>query len=130
MTPEKSRPLSPHVTIYAWPLNAILSILHRATGTMLLLGAVLVVCWLTAASVSKEAFGLVDSLMTTLLGDLVMLGLLAALCFHFMNGIRHLVWDVGAGFDSRSVRLSAIGGLGGAAILFMVALAATGALGG
>ena len=128
MQTEQDRPLSPHVTIYAWPLNAVLSILHRMTGSVLLVGAVLVVCWLMAASISKPLFDCVNALMTSIPGDIVMLGLLAALCFHFVNGIRHLVWDAGAGFDSRTVRLTAIAGLCSAAVLFVCALVATGGL--
>ena len=114
---QSNRPISPHATIYRWPMNAIMSILHRVTGVGLAVGAVLVVWWFLALATSSRYFGFVDGLMTSLLGDFVMVCLLAALWYHFCNGIRHLVWDMGAGLDGGSVRRSAIAGWCGAAFL-------------
>ena len=122
-TQPNSRPLSPHATIYRFPLNAVLSILHRITGVALAVGGVLVVWWLLAASISSDYFRLVDGLMTTVLGDLVMLGCLAAISFHLCNGLRHLVWDAGAGFSDRSVKFSAVAGMAGTAIIFLAFVA-------
>ena len=122
-TQHSSRPLSPHATIYRFPLNAVLSILHRITGVALAVGGVVVVWWLLAASVSRDYFEFVDGLMTTVLGDLVILGCLAALSFHLCNGLRHLVWDAGAGFSNRNVKFSAIAGLAGTAIIFLAFVA-------
>jgi len=117
---HQARPLSPHVTIFRWPLNAIMSILHRITGVVMAGGGVLVVWWFLAASVSESYFAVVDGLMTSIVGDLVMLGLLAALCHHFCNGIRHLIWDTGRGLGDRDITLSSRVSLGGAIILFVV----------
>ena len=122
-TQHNSRPLSPHATIYRFPLNAVLSILHRITGVALAVGGVVVVWWLLAASVSRDYFKFVDGLMTTVIGDLVVLGCLAALSFHLCNGLRHLVWDAGAGFSNRNVQFSAIAGVAGTAIIFLAFVA-------
>ncbi|MCY3878771.1 MAG: succinate dehydrogenase, cytochrome b556 subunit [Rhodobacteraceae bacterium] len=111
------RPLSPHATIYRWPLNAIMSILHRVTGIGLTVGAVLAVWWLLAASISAEYFHTVDGILTSFLGDLVLTGSLAALWYHCCNGIRHLVWDSGHGFEDSNVRISGWAGLAAAFIL-------------
>ena len=86
-------------------------------------GGVLVVCWLLAASISRDYFRFVDGLITAVLGDLVMLGCLAALAFHLCNGLRHLVWDAGAGFSDRSVKFSAVAGMAGTAIIFLAFVA-------
>lgn len=102
-----NRPLSPHVVIYRWPLNAILSILHRATGVGLVVGAILIVWWLFAAATSSTYFFIVDSLLTSFLGEIVLVFSLASLWFHACNGIRHLIWDTGKGFDSKNVNFSA-----------------------
>ncbi len=75
------------------------------------------VWWLFAASISEEHFKFVDGLLTSIIGELVMLGLLAAFWYHFCNGIRHLIWDMGTGFDAANVRLSAMLGLLGTAVL-------------
>ncbi|MEO0994046.1 MAG: succinate dehydrogenase, cytochrome b556 subunit [Pseudomonadota bacterium] len=94
-----NRPLSPHLEIYRLEWTMALSIMHRITGCALTLGAVLVVWWLMAAATGPDYFAFVDGLMTSWIGNLVMLGSLWALCYHTCNGVRHLIWDTGYGFD-------------------------------
>ena len=101
-----NRPLSPHLQIYRPQITAVLSILHRITGVGLTLGALLVVWWLIAAAISPDYFALVDGLLTSWLGLLVLTGSLWALWFHALNGIRHLIWDAGWGFELRTVSIS------------------------
>ncbi len=114
---KNERPLSPHATIYRWPLNAIMSILHRITGAGLMAGAALSVWWLLAASASGDYFEFVDGLLTSVLGDIVLAGSLAALWYHCCNGIRHLIWDTGRGFDGVVVRLSGWAAIVAASVL-------------
>ena len=90
-----NRPLSPHLQIYRPQLTSITSILTRITGNALLLGALLIVWWLLAASTSQEHFAVANAVITSVLGDLVMLGSLWALWYHFLAGLRHLIWDQG-----------------------------------
>ena len=111
------RPLSPHLQIYRLQITSVLSILHRLTGIALTLGGVLVVWWLTAAATSPRYFGLVDGLLTTWLGLLVLTGSLWALWFHTLNGVRHLVWDTGRGFDLDTVTRSGWVVVGGSVVL-------------
>jgi succinate dehydrogenase / fumarate reductase cytochrome b subunit len=94
-----SRPLSPHLSIYKPEYTMVLSITHRITGVGLALGAALVAWWFIAAASGSDYFATVDGLLTSTLGDLVLLGSTAALWYHFCNGIRHLIWDAGYGFD-------------------------------
>lgn len=94
----KTRPLSPHLTIYRPQINSVTSIFHRVTGVGLVLAAVLVVWWLVAASSGAAYFGFVDGLMTSWFGFLVLGGSLWALWYHFCTGVRHLIWDTGAGY--------------------------------
>ena len=89
------RPLSPHLQIYRWPLTMVLSILHRAAGVALSLGAILLVWWLVAAASGPEAYDRVGSFFGSWIGCLLLLGWTAALFYHLCNGIRHLVWDTG-----------------------------------
>lgn len=98
-----NRPLSPHLQVYRPQITSILSIVHRATGVGLTLGAVMVVWWLLAAATGDDYFETVDGLMTSFLGHLVWLGLTWALSYHFLNGIRHLWWDMGNGFELETV---------------------------
>ena len=122
MPRQAKRPLSPHVTVYRWPLNALMSITHRITGAGLLLGALLMVWWLVAAAASEEYFSLVNRALTSPIGDLLMLCMMVAFWYHFCNGIRHLIWDSGAGFEDRSTRVTAYLGLGGTVLLSVLTL--------
>ena len=100
------RPLSPHLQVYRFPLTAILSITHRITGVGLAVGALVLVAWLAAAAAGPAWFGLVSALLGSWLGRLVLLGFTWALFYHLCNGIRHLFWDVGVGFEIDEARNS------------------------
>ena len=112
-----NRPLSPHLQIYRPQLTSVLSIVHRMTGVGMTLGAVLVVWWLMAAATSPEYFAFVDGLLTSWLGYLVLLGLTWALSYHMLNGIRHLIWDLGYGFEMETVNRSGIAVVIGSGVL-------------
>lgn len=101
-----NRPLSPHLQVYKWGLHMALSILHRATGVALGAGTLLLAWWLIAAASGPEAYAQVQVCMTSWLGRLVMFGFTWALMLHLCNGVRHLVWDAGRGFELPTVRLS------------------------
>lgn len=118
------RPLSPHLTIYRPQMTSVLSILHRVTGVGLTLGALLGVWWFLAAATDAEYFAFVDGLLTSWIGWLVLVMSLFALWFHFCNGIRHLVWDAGYGFDLAVVQKSGIAVLAGTVVLTVVTLIA------
>jgi succinate dehydrogenase / fumarate reductase cytochrome b subunit len=94
-----------------------LSIVHRMTGVGLTLGAVLVVWWLLAAATGPEYFAIVDGLLTSWIGLLVLLGSTWALAYHLLNGIRHLVWDIGYGYELETVDRSGIAVLIGSGVL-------------
>jgi succinate dehydrogenase / fumarate reductase cytochrome b subunit len=112
-----NRPLSPHLQIYRPQLTSVLSIVHRMTGVGLTLGAVLVVWWLLAAATGPEYFAIVDGLLTSWIGLLVLLGSTWALAYHLLNGIRHLVWDIGYGYELETVDRSGIAVLIGSGVL-------------
>jgi succinate dehydrogenase cytochrome b subunit len=94
-----NRPLSPHLQIYRWQLTSVLSILHRAAGIALSAGAILLVWWLVAAAAGKGAYANVQHFLKSPLGVALLFGWSAALFYHLCNGIRHLVWDSGRGFE-------------------------------
>ena len=113
-----NRPLSPHLQIYRPQWTWVPSILHRITGVGMAVGGVMVVWWLTAAAVGgPDYFVLVDGLITSWLGHLVLLGLTWSLAFHLLNGIRHLVWDVGRGFEIETAERTAQGTVIGSLVL-------------
>lgn len=94
----KSRPLSPHLSVYKMTITMAMSIMHRITGAALYIGTVLLAIWLLAAATSPEAFATVQTLWGSILGRLVLLGYTWALVHHALGGLRHFIWDSGAGF--------------------------------
>lgn len=117
-----SRPLSPHLQIYRPQLNAITSILNRITGNALLVSAVLVVWWLLAAATGKAYFDLVDGILTSFLGDLVMALSALGLWYHALGGLRHLIWDTGRGLDVASADRMGWAMIIGAVVLTLLTL--------
>ena len=105
---QAERPLSPHIQIYRWPINMALSITHRATGIGLALGLILLTWWLLALASGPEAFATVQAVVRSWFGALVLFLWTLALFFHLGNGIRHLIWDAGYGFEIETARTSAI----------------------
>ena len=100
------RPLSPHLQVYRWPISMALSILHRVTGCALGVGTLLLTWWLVAAASPDEVFDRAQWFMGSALGLLLLFGWSLALIFHFFNGIRHLVWDAGIGFEAPAYNTS------------------------
>lgn len=95
----ENRPLSPHLQVYRPQLTSVLSILHRITGIALALGTLLLVYWLVALSVGPQAYAAAEGFAGSILGRLLIFGWSLALFYHLCNGIRHLFWDAGLGFE-------------------------------
>lgn len=102
-----SRPVSPHLQIWRWHVTMLASILHRATGVALTLGAIGLAGWLAALAAGPEAFTPIDDLLHSPLGQIALYGLASALGFHLLAGLRHLVLDTGLWFKKPSANLSA-----------------------
>ena len=93
------RPLSPHLQIYKWQLTSVLSILHRATGIALAVGTLYLAVWVMCAAASPRAYAVFQDFNTSIAGRIVLGGWLFSGFFHLCNGIRHLFWDAGYGFE-------------------------------
>ncbi len=96
---NQNRPLSPHLQVYRPQLTSVLSILHRFTGVALVVGSVLLVYWLAAAAAGAGAYETAQILIGSWIGRLLLFGWTFALFYHLCNGIRHLCWDIGMGFE-------------------------------
>lgn len=121
--PARARPLSPHLQVYRPQLTSILSITHRATGVALAAGTLLLVWWLVAAATGPEQFATVQAVMGSWLGKLVLLGWTVSLFFHLANGIRHLFWDAGLGFELKTTYASGWAVVAATAVLTILAWA-------
>ena len=100
------RPLSPHIHIYKPQLTSVLSILHRATGIFLCLGAVVYAWWVTALSLGPGPYEAMREVLGSWLGKLLLFAWTFSFFFHLCNGVRHLFWDAGTGFDLQTVYAS------------------------
>jgi succinate dehydrogenase / fumarate reductase cytochrome b subunit len=104
---NRTRPLSPHLTIYRWPLTMILSILHRATGVSLSVGLIIFSVWIFAIAFGEQYFTFFVYIFSNWIGRFLLVVWTFAFFLHFCNGLRHLYWDTGRGFDRERVEISA-----------------------
>ena len=118
-----NRPMSPHLQVYRPQLTSVLSITHRATGVGLGVGTIFLVWWIMAAAAGAEYFAYVQAIMGSWLGLLILLGFSWAVFFHLCNGIRHLFWDAGYGFELDAAYKSGWVTLTGSVILTVIAWA-------
>ncbi len=105
---KANRPLSPHLQIYRWYLTMALSIAHRTSGVALSVGLLFLTWWLLALAGGEETFARVEWWKDSVLGVLFLFGMTFALAYHLGNGIRHLVWDMGYGFEPEVAQKSGI----------------------
>ncbi len=123
-TATRQRPLSPHLSIYRWPITMTMSILHRISGAALYVGTLLVAWWLIAAATSPGHFAFVHWLITSWLGLLVLFGYTFAIFLHLLGGIRHFICDVGAGLGKQTASKLALATVIGAVALTALTWAA------
>ncbi|HSC07558.1 MAG TPA: succinate dehydrogenase, cytochrome b556 subunit [Steroidobacteraceae bacterium] len=116
-----TRPLSPSLQIYRPQLTSVLSISHRLTGVLLSAGAIFLVVWLTAAAAGSRSYAALDEFLGSWLGLALLLAWAFSLFFHLCNGVRHLLWDAGYGFELRTIYASGWAVLAVSALLTLAA---------
>ena len=114
---KKERPLSPHLQIYKPQITSVLSIMHRITGVALTFGTVLIVLWITTLSLGENFYQYYMIFIKSWFGNLILIGFTFALFYHLSNGIRHLFWDFGYGYELNTVFMSGVAVLISAFIL-------------
>ena len=95
----RERPLSPHLQVYRWQITMTMSILHRTTGVILTVGAFALAWWLLALAAGGDAYDTAAACLASPLGMFALFGFTLSLVYHLLNGIRHLAWDAGLGFE-------------------------------
>ena len=103
---NRPRPLSPHLQVYKPQLTSILSILHRGTGIVLSIGSIFLVSWILVLTLGESAYQIYSQLVNNWFGKLVIFGFTFGLFYHLSNGIRHLFWDAGYGYDLKDAYIS------------------------
>lgn len=95
MTTNPDRPLSPHLQVYNLPLSARLSITHRITGVLLIIGSVMVAAWIIAAAMGEDYYNIAMGWAQSQTGKYILIGWSAALYYHMLSGVRHMIMDTG-----------------------------------
>lgn len=125
-----NRPLSPHLDVYRWQWSNALSILHRLTGVLMAAGALALTLWLTSLAAGPGAYDAVSGVLRSPLGLLALAGWTFCFFYHLCNGIRHLAWDAGYGFEIPRARATGRAVVAAAVLLtavtWIAALAGTG----
>jgi len=123
---NRERPLSPHLQVYRWQVQMVTSIIHRATGVILVIGSLLVAWGLIALAGGPESWARFAGLARSGFGFLILFGWSCALAYHLLNGVRHLVQDAGYGYKVesfiRSSWISVVGSLVLTALVWLVAV--------
>ena len=105
---DSKNPLSPHLQIYRWHVSSLLSITHRISGVINLLALILIFFWLLVLSFGENNYELFLLGINSFLGKFILIGFTWSMSFHLLSGIRHLVWDLGYGFEIKTANISGI----------------------
>ena len=105
---DLNNPLSPHLQIYRWHISSLLSIIHRISGVINLLALILILFWLVILSLGESNYELFLFAINSFFGKFILILFTWSMSFHLLSGIRHLVWDLGYGFEIKTANISGI----------------------
>ena len=103
---QNNNPLSPHLQIYKWQISSLLSIAHRIIGVINFFAMTLICFWSLSLLLGQSSYQLIQIFLNTIFGKFVIVSLCWTFSFHILNEIRHLVWDVGYGFDPKTSKIT------------------------
>ena len=105
---EKNNPLSPHLQIYKWQISSLLSITHRIVGVINIL-AIIIICFLSLSLLlGTESYEIINSLFKSFIGKFIVISICWTFSFDILNELRHLLWDLGYGFDLKVAKITGI----------------------
>ena len=104
----EKNPLSPHLQIYRWHLSMILSITHRIIGIINSVAMILICLWTISLLFGEENYDIIKILFQSFFGKLLIISLSWTFSFHMLSEIRHLIWDLGYGFDLKISKITGV----------------------
>ena len=104
----EKNPLSPHLQIYRWHLSMILSITHRIIGIVNSIAIILICLWTSSLLFGEENYEIIKILFQSFFGKLLIISLSWSFSFHILSEIRHLIWDLGYGFDLKISKITGV----------------------
>ena len=105
---DSNNPLSPHLQIYRWHISSLLSITHRISGIINLFALILIFFWLLILSFGESNYETFLLMINSFFGKFILIGFTWSMCFQILSGIRHLVWDLGYGFEIKTANISGV----------------------
>ena len=105
---DSKNPLSPHLQIYRWQISSLLSITHRISGVINLLALIFILFWLLVLSFGENNYELFLISINSFFVKFILIGFTWSMSFHLLSGIRHLVWDLGYGFEIKTANISGV----------------------
>ena len=105
---NKNNPLSPHLQIYRWQISSLVSITHRITGILNLLGLIFICAWISSAGIGENFFESFSVFLKGFIGKFILIGFTWSMSFHLLSGIRHFFWDLGYGYEIKIANFSGI----------------------
>tara|TARA_Y100001958_G_scaffold6299_1_gene3881 strand:- start:142 stop:525 length:384 start_codon:yes stop_codon:yes gene_type:complete len=105
---ENKKPLSPHIQIYRWHISSLVSISHRITGIINIIGITFICLWVSLLVFGESNYDIIKSFLNTMIGKFIILGLTWSFSFQILSEIRHLIMDLGYGFELKTTRVTGI----------------------
>ena len=117
---ENKEPLSPHIQIYRWHISSLISISHRITGIINIIAITLICLWASLLLLGESYYIMINSLLSSLIGKFIILTFSWSFSFQVLSEIRHLIMDLGYGFELKTTKISGIFVIFGSIILTVV----------
>ena len=117
---ENKPPLSPHIQVYRWQISSLVSISHRITGVINILAITLICLWISLIFLSESKYETINLLLNSPVGKFIILGITWSFSFQILSEIRHLIMDLGYGFELRTTKISGLIVIFGSVILTII----------
>ena len=117
---ESKTPLSPHIQIYRWHISSLVSICHRITGIINIIGITLICLWVSFLLFGESNYQSINSFLNSFIGKFIILGITWSFSFQVLSEIRHLIMDLGYGFEIKTTKITGLIGIFGSLILTFV----------
>ena len=105
---ENNNPLSPHIQIYRWHISSLVSISHRITGIINIVVITIICFWIASLLLGENSYEFTKIFLNSILGKFIILGLTWSFSFQILSEIRHLIMDLGYGFELRATKISGL----------------------
>ena len=117
---ENKPPLSPHIQVYRWQISSLVSISHRITGIINIIAITIICLWISLIFLSESKYETINLLLSSPIGKFIILGITWSFSFQILSEIRHLIMDLGYGFELRTTKISGLIVIFGSVILTII----------